>query len=75
MISERATAGMQAARSRGKHLGRPGLALPVAHEIEVLAASTGFSIRKIQEKIGGKPSRGRIGRIVKRVRSSKTATV
>jgi DNA invertase Pin-like site-specific DNA recombinase len=59
LISERVTAGMQAARSRGKHLGRPRLPMPLVNEIEVLAASTDLSIR------------GRVGEIVKRVRSAK----
>ncbi|MBD8555171.1 recombinase family protein [Rhizobium sp. CFBP 8762] len=72
LISERVTAGMQAARSRGKHLGRPRLPMPLVDEIEVLAASTDLSIRKIQEKIDGKASRGRVGEIVKRVRAPKT---
>ncbi|MES0139622.1 recombinase family protein [Mesorhizobium sp. M0016] len=74
LISERVTAGMQAARSRGKHLGRPSLPILLVEEIEVLAGSTDLSIRKIQEKIGGKASRGRVGEIVKRVRSAKAST-
>ncbi|HBF32840.1 recombinase family protein [Rhizobium sp.] len=71
LISERVTAGMQAARSRGKHLGRPRLPMPLVGEIEVLAASTDLSVRKIQEKIDGKASRDRVGEIVKRVRAAK----
>jgi DNA invertase Pin-like site-specific DNA recombinase len=74
LISERVTAGMQAARSRGKHLGRPSLPILLVEEIEGLAASTDLSIRKIQEKIGGKASRGLVGEIVKRVRSAKAST-
>ncbi len=75
LISERVTAGMQAARSRGKHLGRPRLPMPLVDEIEVLAASTDLSIRKIHEKIDGRASRGRVGEIVKRVRASNASTV
>ncbi|MGO7345543.1 recombinase family protein [Rhizobium johnstonii] len=75
LISERVTAGMKAAAARGKHLGRPRLSLRLVDEIEVLAASTNLSIRKIQEKIGGQASRGRVGEIVKRIRSAKASTV
>lgn len=75
LISERVTAGMKAAAARGKHLGRPRLSLRLVDEIEGLAASTDLSIRKIQEKIGGQASRGRVGEIVKRVRSTKASIV
>lgn len=68
MISERVTAGMKAARARGKHLGRPPIRRPLVTEIEALAASTSLSIRQIHEKIGGKASRGIVGAITKRVR-------
>lgn len=69
LISERVTAGMQAAKSRGKHLGRPPLPQYVIAEIEQLASSTDLSVRKIHEKIVGKASRSIVGEIVKRVRS------
>ncbi|MBY5827381.1 recombinase family protein [Rhizobium leguminosarum] len=69
LISERVTAGMQAAKSRGKHLGRPPLAQYIIAEIEHLAASTGLSVRKIHEKIAGKASRSVVGEIVERIRS------
>nr|WP_153530145.1 recombinase family protein [Sinorhizobium meliloti] len=69
LISERVTAGMQAARSRGKHLGRPRLSSRLVEEIETLATSTVLSIRKIQEAVDGRASRGRIGEIVRQARS------
>lgn len=69
LISERVTAGMQAAKSRGKHLGRPPLAQHIIAEIEALAASTDLSVRKIHEQIAGKASRSVVGEIVKRIRS------
>jgi DNA invertase Pin-like site-specific DNA recombinase len=55
LISERVTAGMQAAKSRGKHLGRPQLAQHIIAEIEALASSTDLSVRKIQKKSSEKP--------------------
>ena len=69
LISERVTAGMKAAASRGKHLGRPALPRNVVAEIEALAASTTLSAPKIHEKLGRKASRGTIGEITKMVRS------
>lgn len=75
LISERVTAGMKAAAARGKQLGRPPLAPRLIAEIETLAASTSLSVRQIHEKIGQKASRGRIGEIVKRVRSANAPPV
>ena len=69
LISERVTAGMQAAASRGKHLGRPAIPLGVAAEVQNLAASTNLSVRKIHAKLLGKVSRGVVGEITKRVRA------
>jgi DNA invertase Pin-like site-specific DNA recombinase len=68
LISERVTAGMRAAETRGKHLGRPGTTQRVIHEIEALATSTNLSIRQIQSKLAGRASRGLIGEITKRAR-------
>lgn len=68
LISERVTAGMKAAAARGRHLGRPRIPAPLAAEIETLAATTGLSVRKIQQAIGGKASRGAVGDITKRIR-------
>jgi len=58
LISERVTAGMRAAESRGRHLGRPGPAQRIVSEIEALATSTDLSVRAIQKKIAGRASRG-----------------
>lgn len=74
LISERVAAGMKAAAARGKRLGRPAIPPMVIAEIEKLAASTDLSVRKIQEKIGGKASRGAVGDITKQVRSHQTAS-
>jgi DNA invertase Pin-like site-specific DNA recombinase len=71
LISERVTAGMRAAKSRGKQLGRPPLPQYIIAEIEDLAASTGLSVRKIHEKIAGKASRSVVGEIVKRMRADR----
>jgi DNA invertase Pin-like site-specific DNA recombinase len=69
LISERVTAGMRAAETRGKHLGRPATPKRVIGEIEALATSTDLSIRQIQNKIAGRASRGIVGEITKRARA------
>ena len=69
LISERVTAGMRAAETRGKHLGRPSLPKHVVSEIEALATSTNLSVRQIQSKIAGRASRGIVGEITKRARA------
>lgn len=75
LISERVTAGMQAARARGKSLGRPKLSARVVKEIETLATSTDLSIRKIQAAVEGRASRGRIGEIVRQARSRNKGSI
>ncbi len=70
LISERVTAGMRAAETRGKHLGRPALPRRVITEIETLATSTDLSIRQIQRKIAGRASRGIVGEVTKRARAA-----
>lgn len=75
LISERVTAGMKAAAARGKHLGRPSLPQRLITEIETIASGTNLSVRKIHEKIDRKASRGRVGDIVKRVRSTPAPTL
>jgi hypothetical protein len=72
-ISERVTAGMRAAQSRGRHLGRPGTPTRVVSEIEALATSTDLSIRAIQKNIAGRASRAVVGKITKRARAEKAA--
>ena len=70
LISERVTAGMRAAETRGKHLGRPSLPKRVVGEIEELATNTSLSIRQIQSKIAGRANRGIVGEITKRTRAT-----
>jgi DNA invertase Pin-like site-specific DNA recombinase len=69
LISERVKAGMAAARAHGKQLGRPATPAPLVSRIEVLAGTTGMSVRQIQEALAGQVSRSVVGRIVKRVRA------
>jgi DNA invertase Pin-like site-specific DNA recombinase len=57
LISERVTAGMRAAKARGRRIGRPPTPARVIAEIEDLAASTDLSIRQIHEKIARRASR------------------
>ena len=71
LISERVTAGMRAARARGRHLGRPGTPQRVVSEIEALATSTDLSIRAIQKKIAGRASRGIVGEVTKRAHAGR----
>ena len=75
LISERMTAGMRAAETRGKHLGRPATPQRVIAEIETLATSTDLSIRQIQIKIAGRASRGLIGEVTKRTRNTTSAAL
>ena len=70
LISERVTAGMKAAGARDRRLGRPPIAQRIVSQIEDLAASTDLSISQIQKQIGGRPSRGVVGEIAKRVRAA-----
>jgi DNA invertase Pin-like site-specific DNA recombinase len=69
LISERVKAGMTAARARGKQLGRPATPAQLVSRIEVLAGTTGMSVRQIQEALEGQVSRSVVGDIVKRVRA------
>jgi DNA invertase Pin-like site-specific DNA recombinase len=71
LISERVTAGMRAAESRGRHLGRPGTPHSIVSEIEALASTTDLSIRAIQGRIAGRASRGIVGEITKRARAAR----
>ena len=70
LVSERVTAGMQAAKARGKRLGRPKLSASVIKNVEKLAVITNLSVRKIHEECKGTISRGMVGKIVKVARSS-----
>ncbi len=68
LVSERVTAGMQAAKARGKRLGRPSTSKHLRSEIEKIAKTTNLSIRKIHSRFKGKISRGAVGEIIKQVR-------
>ena len=69
LISERVKAGMAAARARGKPLGRPATPAPLVSRIEVLAGTTGLSVRQIPEALADQVSRSGVGEIVKHVRA------
>jgi DNA invertase Pin-like site-specific DNA recombinase len=69
LIGERVAAGMQAAKQRGKSLGRPSTPESLVKEIERLAKTTQLSVRQIHQKIGQKASRGVVGEITKSARS------
>ena len=75
LISERVTAGMRAAESRGKHLGRPAIPQRVIREIQDLAMTTDLTIRQIQSRISGRASRGFVGEVTKRTRDAQAAPV
>jgi DNA invertase Pin-like site-specific DNA recombinase len=68
LISERVKAGMEAARARGKQLGRPTTPLRFVDRVEEFARSTNLSIRQIHAALRGRVSRSVVGTIVKRVR-------
>lgn len=68
LISERVKAGMEAAKARGKLLGRPATPLHLVARVETLAQTTEMSIRQIKDALPGKVSRSVVGHIVKRVR-------
>ena len=73
LISERVTAGMNAAKARGKHLGRPHTPAALVARIEELARTTDLSVREIHRRIAAKAGRGVVGDIVKRVRHGQAA--
>jgi DNA invertase Pin-like site-specific DNA recombinase len=70
LISERVKAGMDAAKVRGKTLGRPKISKKLEHKVKELAANTNLSINKIREEVQNMISRATIGKIVKNVRDS-----
>jgi DNA invertase Pin-like site-specific DNA recombinase len=75
LISERVTAGMAAAKARGKHVGRPATPGRFVTRIEELAGSTDMSIRQIHEALRGRVSRSVVGEVVKRVREERPAAL
>jgi DNA invertase Pin-like site-specific DNA recombinase len=68
LISERVKAGMEAAKARGKHLGRPATPPHLVARVENLAQTTKMSIRQITDALPGKVSRSVVGHIVQRIR-------
>jgi DNA invertase Pin-like site-specific DNA recombinase len=68
LISERVTAGMAAAKARGKHVGRPRTPTHLVSRIETLAQKTNMSVRQIHKELKGSVGRGVVGEIVKRAR-------
>ena len=75
LISERVSAGMKAAKIRGKRLGRPATSPRIVTEIAALATSTELSIRQIQSKIDKRASRGIVAEITKRAREGNPPTL
>lgn len=70
LISERVTAGMKAAKARGKQLGRPRTPDEVVAQIKHLAKTTDLSIRQIHGRMNAKVSRSIVGDIVKQTRNT-----
>lgn len=68
LISERVTAGMAAAKSRGKHVGRPRTPMHFVDRIEMLTRTTDLSVRQIYKELKGNVGRGVVGEIVKKMR-------
>jgi DNA invertase Pin-like site-specific DNA recombinase len=64
LISERIKAGIEAAKARGKHLGRPVTPPHLVVPVENLAQTTEMSIRQITDAFPGKVSRSVVGHIV-----------
>ena len=75
LISERVSAGMKAAKIRGKRLGRPATSPRIVTEIAALATSTELSIRQIHSKIDKRASRGIVAEITKRTREGNPPTL
>jgi len=73
LISERVKAGMEAAKARGKHLGRPATPPHLVAHVENLAQTTEMSIRQITDALPGKVSRSVVGHIVQRIRKQSRA--
>jgi len=71
LVYERVTAGMKAAKLRGKKMGRPSTSAHLRSQVEAIAKTTDLSIRKIHGQFKGKISRGAVGKIVKKVRQNK----
>lgn len=72
LISERVTAGMKAAKAKGKHVGRPRMSRRTVARVEALARTTELSIRQIHREIGEEIGRSAVGEIVKEARQAVT---
>ena len=70
LISERVTAGMKAAKAKGKHVGRPRMSRRTVARVEALARTTELSIRHIHREIGEEIGRSAVGKIVKEARQA-----
>ena len=70
LISERVTAGMKAAKAKGKHVGRPRMSRRTVSRVETLARTTVMSIRQIHREIGEEIGRSAVGKIVKEARQT-----
>ncbi|MEN7550079.1 recombinase family protein [Rapidithrix thailandica] len=69
LITERIKAGMEAAKARGKPIGRPKTPEHIIKKVQKLAAETDLSINQIKKKIAQNVSRAVIGKIVQKTRS------
>ena len=72
-IAERVKAGMEAAKARGKPLGRPATPPHLVARVENLAQTTAMSIRQITDALPGTVSRSVVGHIVQRIRKRSRA--
>ncbi len=70
LISERVTAGMKAAKAKGKYIGRPRTPQRTVARIEELAQTTQMSVRQIHREIGEEVGRSVVGNIVKEIRQT-----
>lgn len=68
LISERVTAGMKAAKAKGKTVGRPKTPRRIVVRIEKLARTTQMSVRQIHQETGEVVGRSVVGNIVKEAR-------
>lgn len=72
LISERVTACMQAAKARGKQMGRAPIPKQWRGLAERLAASRELNVWSIHTEFGRMVSHGAIGEVVKEVRAGNT---
>ncbi len=70
LISERVTAGMKAAKAKGKYISRPRSPQRTVARIETLARTAEMSVRHIHREIGEEVGRSMIGNIVREIRQT-----